>query len=252
MKQEMYAHIYQLEQTHWWYVARRKIIFEWVLTVLKDRRAPQVLDVGCGTGLNIVHLHKNGYRKTIGLDVSAKALSFCQSRGLTRLVRGDAGKIPLQDGAFDVVMGLDLLEHLDDDRQALAELARVLAPGGALITFAPAFDFLWGLQDEVSHHRRRYRAKNFRRMVQDCGLSIEKLTYVNFFLFPLIWAGRLALRLSGYRIRGVSENDLHPRWSNGLLEAIFSTERTLLKHVDLPFGVSVLCVARKPAPAALG
>jgi len=144
-------------------------------------------------------------------------------------------------------MALDLLEHLDDDVQALREFARLLKPGGSLVLFVPAFNFLWGLQDKVSHHRRRYTAGELEQKLKSVGFSIDRLTYANMFLFPLIWMGRLLLRLSGNRIKGTSENDLHPGWSNGLLQAIFAAERPLLHYANLPFGVSLFCIAKNPA-----
>jgi len=101
------------------------------------------------------------------------------------------------------------------------------------------------LQDEVGRHRRRYTADELRQKLERVGLHIVKLTYVNTFLFPLIGAGRLALRILSDSIQVVSENDLHPRWSNGLLQAIFAAERPLLRRVNFPFGVSLLCVANK-------
>lgn len=245
MHQEMYPHIQKVEQTHWWYVARRKIIFDWVWRVLADYGSPQLLDVGCGTGFNLEVLRSHGCNQVTGLDFSAEALSFCRSRHLTRLICSDGARPPLRGQSFDVVIALDLIEHLADDCQALGELAHLLKPGGALIIFTPAFNFLWGLQDEVSQHYRRYTAAELRQKVMQAGLIIDKLTYANTFLFPFIWAGRLVLRWRGNKIQGTSENDLHPAWSNHLLQAIFAAERPLLRYLNFPFGVSLLCVARK-------
>jgi SAM-dependent methyltransferase len=245
MKHEMYEHIYGVERGHWWYVARRAIVFEWLLGLLVDHAAPRVLDVGCGTGFNLECLREAGYDRAVGLDLSSEALAFCQSRALPCLIQGDGVCPPLRDGSFDVILALDMVEHLPDDARALAAFARLLKPGGSLVLFVPAFRFLWGLQDEVSHHYRRYTAGELRGKVATAGLSIRKLTYVNAFLFPLILGGRLVLRLLGNEIRGVSENDLHPGWSNGLLQAIFAAERPLLRHVNLPFGVSLFCIATK-------
>jgi len=104
---------------------------------------------------------------------------------------------------------------------------------------------LWGLQDEVSHHFRRYTAPDLRRKVKSAGLEIDKLTYANMFLFPFIWAGRQALKLVNNNIQGTSENDLHPSWSNQILRRIFLAEKPLLRQIDLPLGVSVFCIARK-------
>lgn len=247
MKKEMYSHIHGLEQTHWWYIGRRKIIFDWVLQILSNYTAPKILDIGCGTGFNLEYLQQRGYTNLVGLDFSTDALKFCQSRRLTQLTLGDGAGPPFGDSSFDVIMALDLIEHLEDDESALQAVARLLKPDGSLVIFTPAFNFLWGLQDEVSHHHRRYTAAQLRRKLETNGLIVNKLTYTNTFLFPLIWVGRLILRLSGNNIQGTSENDLHPTWSNKILEFIFSAERPILRHMNLPFGVSLLCVARKPA-----
>lgn len=248
MKTELYNQIQEIEQTHWWYVARRKIIFDWVFRTLADYPSPRILDIGCGTGFNLEHLHAHGYDRVVGLDSSTEALSFCRSRNLVNVACGDGTRPPLKPESLDMIMALDLIEHLDDDEQALREFARLLKSNGSLIVFVPAFNFLWGLQDEVSHHRRRYTASELRQKLEKIGLRINKLTYVNTFLFPLVWAGRVALRLSGYKAQVVSENDLHPNWSNGLLQTIFAAERPLLRHMSFPFGVSLLCTANKSQP----
>jgi len=247
MKKEVYSQIQTIEQTHWWYVARRKIIFDWTLRILSSYSTPRVLDVGCGTGFNVEYLVSNGYSHVTGLDFSNESLVFCRSRNLTNLVCGDGARPPLRHESFDVIMALDLIEHLDDDVQALQEFGRLLKFDGSLIIFTPAFNFLWSLQDEVGHHRRRYTADELRQKLERVGLYIVKLSYVNTFLFPLIWAGRLALKILSDGIQVVSENDLHPGWSNGLLQAVFAAECPLLRRVNFPFGVSLLCVAKRRA-----
>ncbi|HXV99047.1 MAG TPA: class I SAM-dependent methyltransferase [Anaerolineae bacterium] len=251
MKKEIYDQIQNIEQTHWWYVARRKIIFDWVLRILGDYPIPRVLDIGCGTGFNIQYLHTYGYEQVTGLDFSAEAMGFCRSRHLAGLVCSDGARPSFCTESFDVVMALDLIEHLEDDVQGLYELIRLLRPNGSLIIFTPAFNFLWGLQDEVGHHYRRYTAAELQQKLKAVGLSICKLTYANTFLFPFIWAGRTALRLSGNKIQATSENDLHPGWSNALLQTIFAAERPLLRYVNFPFGVSLLCIAKKSSPGRL-
>ena len=247
----MYGHIRDIEEEHWWYVARRKIVFEWVFRVLAGRDSPRVLDVGCGTGFNMEYLQANGYRDVVGLDVSTEALFYCRSRDLSPLVCGDGASLPLRDASFDLILALDMLEHLAGDVLALQEFARLLAPGGSLLLFVPALPLLWGLQDEVSHHYRRYTSGELARKLGLAGLSVKKLTYANMFLFPLILAGRTVLSLFGNRIRGTSENDLHPGWSNGMLQAVFAAERPLLRYMNLPLGVSMLCVAQKAQPPDL-
>jgi SAM-dependent methyltransferase len=115
VKEEIYGQIQNIEQTHWWYVAWRKIIFDWVLRTLADYPTPRVLDIGCGTGFNVVYLRAHSYDHVIGLDFSTEFLIFCQSRNLTHLVCGDGAQPPLRQGSFDVIMALDLIEHLGDD-----------------------------------------------------------------------------------------------------------------------------------------
>jgi SAM-dependent methyltransferase len=246
MKIELYEQIQSIEQTHWWYVARRKLTFDWIFRALADHPSPRVLDIGCGTGFNLEHLRAKGYSRAIGLDLATDALIFCRSRNLANLACGDGTRPPFRHESFDVIIALDVIEHLDDDRQALREFSRLLRPNGSLIVFAPAFNFLWGLQDEVSHHRRRYTASGLRQKLEEMGLHVSKLTYANTFLFPLIFGGRMALRLFGSNGQIVSENDLHPGWSNNLLQTIFASETLLLRQINFPIGVSVLCVAQKP------
>jgi len=245
MESELYDVIRRTEASHWWYVGRRRIVFDWVEQYVGD--APSVLDIGCGTGFNLEELRRRGVPNGVGLDVSAKALAFCRERGLRRLVQGDAARLPYRDASFDVVLALDLIEHVEDDRAALAGLLRALKPGGRLIVFTPALPFLWSAQDRVSHHYRRYTRSALRSKLRSTGFAVDKLSYVNTLLFPVVFAGRLALRLSGRADRLTSENELHPSWSNGLLTSVFSTERVMLRWANLPIGVSLFAIASRPS-----
>lgn len=247
MESELYDVIRRTEADHWWYVGRRRIVFDRVERCLHASPNPAVLDIGCGTGFTLEALRRRGPGRLVGLDLSTKALAFCRARGLTGLVQGDAARLPFRDRSFDVVLALDLIEHVEDDRAALAGLMRALKPGGHLIVFTPAFPFLWSVQDRVSHHFRRYTRSELRAKLQAAGYTVDKLSYANTLLFPLVAAGRLALRLSGRSDRVTSENELHPAWSNGLLTAVFSIERHLLRWTDLPVGVSLLAIATRPS-----
>lgn len=237
MEAALYTQIRRVEAQHWWYVGRRSIVFDWVASTASRFDNPRILDLGCGTGFNLQHLHALGFTKVTGLDVASEAIDFCRGRGFSRLVRADGARLPFQSGSFELVLALDLIEHIADDGSALAEIARVLTPGGAVVLFTPAFRFLWSGQDEVSHHFRRYTSPELRRKLITAGFSIEKLSYANMLLFPLVWAGRTALRIRGWV---ASENDLHPAWSNDLLASVFAAERRLLRLTNFPFGVSLL------------
>ncbi|HEX5602840.1 MAG TPA: methyltransferase domain-containing protein, partial [Pyrinomonadaceae bacterium] len=205
-----------------------------------DRR-PRILDVGCGTGANLLML--SNYGDAEGVDVSEDALAFCRERGLTNVKLGAAEALPYEDGTFDLVTALDVVEHLDDDLAGLREMRRVLRPGGRALLFVPTFMFLWGLQDDVSNHRRRYRMPELQRVLEQAGFEIERTTYANITFFMPILAMRKLMRLTG--IKAESENNINVSALNGVLARMLGAESFVLRYMNIPFGVSGLCVARK-------
>jgi len=246
MEYQLYENTYRSEQSHWWFVGRRTLVLDQIEQLYGDRDDLQILDVGCGTGLNMHYLAK--YGEVTGADLSPAGLSFARERGHERLVMAPIEQLPFDDNSFDLVTALDVMEHLDDDLAGFREIQRVLRPGGRALVLVPAYKFLWSLQDEVSHHRRRYVAGGLRRVMEQSGLQIQRLTYANTFLFPVIFGGRMALKLiRRYRPEIQNENALHPGWSNGLLRTVFQAEAPLLRKVDFPFGVSILAIAMKPS-----
>lgn len=245
MEKTLYDNIMQVEKTHWWYRARRNIIFDWVNQALKAYAQPKILDIGCGTGFNVDYLQQLGYGQVTGLDFSPDALSYCQSRQLQELICGNAEILPIQSGSYDVILTLDIIEHLDNDRQALSEIFRALKPGGTLIIFVPAFQFLWSFQDEISHHKRRYTIGELKEKILSTKFELKKLTYVNSLLFPVVWFGRAILKLFPNSFKITSESQMNPAWMNGILYYIFLSELPLLRYMNFPFGVSILCVCKK-------
>src|SRR3954468_15424434 len=202
----------------------------------------RALDVGCGTGANGPVLAARA-AFAVGIDASPVPLGLGERTHAARL-RGDANALPFPDGSFDLVVALDVLEHLDDDAGGARELYRVLRPGGAALIFVPALRLLWGLQDDVSHHRRRYGRAQLRALVAASGLQIQRLTFFNSLLFPPILAARLMMRvLPRGNLR--SENEVGGPVTNAVLAAIFAAEAPLLERVDLPIGVSLACLARR-------
>jgi SAM-dependent methyltransferase len=249
MQDHTYKILYEAEATHWWLTARREIVLDWIGHYYGGRTDLDVVDAGCGTGLMLVELET--YGRIRGFDISEYAIEFCRQRGLVNAERGDVTQLPLPGESADFVTAVDVLEHLDDDCQALAEWFRVLRPGGRLFLFVPAHRWLWSLQDEVSGHKRRYTKAELERKIGAAGFEIERSSYVSTLLFPLIWGGRLAIRVIR-RFRALTtENTLHPKWSNPLLRSIFLLERPLLRRTNLPFGASVLSVGKKAAEPAL-
>jgi SAM-dependent methyltransferase len=188
------------------------------------------------------------YGSAEGIDVDAEAIEYCRGRGLTKVTQAGAEKLPFEDASFDLVTALDVIEHTDDDLAVLREIGRVLRPTGALLMTVPAYRFLWGQQDEISTHRRRYVASQVRERLQMSGFAIRRLTYFNSALFPGIALVRL-IRLLLPR-RSHLESDFRfpaPKPVNSTFAAVFGAERLFLNRFDLPFGVSILALAVKPA-----
>jgi SAM-dependent methyltransferase len=247
MQQHTYAIMRRVEQSHWWFVGRRQIIKSFLKRVVRDLKTDRgnagikILDVGCGTGANLELLAEFGEAE--GVDVSNEALSFCQARGLANVKQGAAEALPYADSSFDLVTGLDVVEHLDDDLAGLQEMRRVLNRGGRALVFVPAFMFLWGVQDDVSNHRRRYTLKGLKRVLKEAGFEVERITYANISFFAPILLGRLIMRAT--RLRPESENNITIGFLNGVLGKLLGAERHVLRHLNFPFGVSIICVARR-------
>jgi len=238
-----YEILYRIEESHWWHSARRSIVLDWVRQRYPERHDLDILDAGCGTGLLMQQMQPLG--KVEGVDISEEALEFCRKRGLNNVRRADVLELPFEAESFDMITALDVLEHLDDDVAALREFCRVLKPGGRVFIFAPAHRWLWSLQDEVSHHRRRYTARTLRESVAGSGLDVERQSYVSTFLLPVIFMGRQWLKVWLRFRQANTENDLHPAWSNGMLKQVFLSEIPILRRTNMPFGASLVCVARK-------
>ncbi len=240
MDEKLHQTYRKIEGTHWWFIGRRQLVFD----ILK-KRAPadaKILDYGCNTGFLVNVLQRAGF-DACGCDKSAEAICFGQAQGTKNICATDGDVLPYRDGEVDVILCLDVLEHLADDRQGLREIRRVLKPGGLAIITVPAFNFLWGLQDEVSHHFRRYRVFQSEDLIKQENLKIEKLSYFNFFLFAPIVLMRLAQKF--YRPKRGSDFELNNRFVNKILEKIFLLEIKFLRRVNFPFGVSLLAILKK-------
>ena len=243
MQEHTYSIMFEVEEKHWWFAGRRRIIAEFVGRVCREMKKPRprILDVGCGTGANLRMLSEFGAAE--GVDVSAEALEFCRARGLVEVKQGAAERLPFADATFDLVTGLDVVEHLDDDIGGLREMRRVLGPDGRAVLFVPAFMFLWGVQDDISHHRRRYTLPELKQKLSEAGFKLERASYANITFFVPILIGRVLMRVTG--LRPASENNITIGALNGLLGRILGAESWWLRRMSFPFGVSIICVARK-------
>jgi SAM-dependent methyltransferase len=250
LEKRFYEEYARVQDVHWWFVARRRIL----AAVLGSRLGPpgdsarRILDVGCGTGANLGMLRRFG--RVVGVDMDSGAVELCRQRGWdVRLTEGAA--LPFGDGEFDLVTLLDVIEHVADDGEILGEARRVLAPGGSIMVTVPAYQWMWGAQDEISHHHRRYTRRRLLASLERSGLRPVRATYFNTVLFPPIAAIRLLRRLvPGPSAPRSDFEDTPPGRLNALLIRAFGSEAAIVPRLRLPFGVSVLALAEGPKGSA--
>jgi SAM-dependent methyltransferase len=242
---EEYGRMYEAEERQWWYVGMRALSF-----ALLDRHwppasaggaRPRLLDAGCGTGNNLLHLARRG--DAVGVDVSDEALRFCRLRGVSA-VRGSLLDLPFASASMDCVTSFDVIYHrwVSDDGAAVREMARVLRPGGLMLVRVPALRVLWGAHDEAVHSRHRYTRGELRRLLEGQGLAPLRLTYGNTFLLPLLLARRTVDRISGRHGSDVGFLPAPLEWS---FRRLLQAEAVLLRRVSLPVGSSLFALARK-------
>lgn len=250
MEQEHQQRYYDLGKTYWWLAGKYRIIEDVLAREFRpSRERPFVLDLGCGPGNLLDVLSAHG--ETFGSDFSADALRFCRGRGHQRLLRADFHSLPVKSDSFDLVTSIDVLEHLQDDRSAIAELQRILRPGGLLVVSVPAFQFLWGDHDTLYGHHRRYRTAELRERLEKVGLEVVRLTYFEpLFLVPL-WLYRNWKKLTVREGRIEKRDDFIALFKplNTLLAHVIAAERFPLRFLNFPFGVTILAIARKPRAA---
>lgn len=247
MRTEEYAAMYRVEDSHWWYVGMRHVADALLRRRLNGRGGVlDILDAGCGTGGNSAHLR--AYGRVTGIDVSPDALSFARERPGLRLARGSVERLPFRSASFDLVVSNDVLCHLQvaDDRRATAEFGRVLRPGGVLYLQLPAFEQLRSHHDLAVHTEHRYSREELGHLLLDAGLEVDRLTYANALLFPAAAAWRVAHRRD--RPDEVEHSDVHPvpALLNSALRAALALEAPVIRRCNLPFGLSVIGVARRP------
>jgi SAM-dependent methyltransferase len=233
---------WKVEGSHWWFVVRRKLLRSILFSVHLPLESV-TLDIGCGVGSNLNVLRSLGI-SAIGLDNSHYALLLAKKKLKLPLINGDLNKLPMRPKSVGLIIAMDILEHLENDANGIREFYQVLKEGGILILTVPAFKFLWGIQDIVTGHKRRYSRKEISSKLKNEGLEILRSSYFNFFLFfPILFTRRI-IHLLGLKIK--SENEINFPLINFLLKAIFSIEPYLLKYFSFPFGVSIFCIAKKP------
>jgi SAM-dependent methyltransferase len=238
MERIVYERMAELDERHWWYRARRDILAELIGRKIVLPDDARILEIGCGTGHNLEMLRRFGRVDGIEIDPQARQIA---SKRLGRAVL-DA-PLPLltgvEDSAYDLIAILDVLEHVEEDREALASISRKLRPGGHVLITVPAFPWMWSAHDEVNHHKRRYTRATLAKVVAEAGLKLEMMSWFNSILFPLAATARLAGRLIG---KEDSDDKLPPAPVNRLFEALFGLERYAIGRLPFPPGVSLVAI----------
>lgn len=243
MKKEEYAKMFQQEQTHWFFAAKRNFVKAFLHKVPIEND-PLILDAGCGTGAN--HLFMQNYGRVVSVDLSHDALAFCRQRSLRHMVQGDLNFMSFRSGVFGMVAALDVLYHIwvVDDRALLKEFHRVLKPGGKLLITDSAFPFLISRHDKAVMARERYTLPGLTRKLKEAGFTVRKASYMFAGTFPLFAVVRLWQK---YFHAGEEESNVFPlpAFINRYLLKLMSCEASLLRRARLPFGSSLIILAEK-------
>lgn len=239
MERVVYDQMAALDQRHWWYVARRKVLSDLIRRRVNPPKDAHILEIGCGTGHNLEMLGQFGLVDALEVDETARTLA-------AKRLGHEVFSSPLPELAgiqhehYDMVAAFDVIEHIADDSAAVHSIARLLKPGGRLVVTVPAHRWMWSAHDVVNHHQRRYSKSGLRRLIDGSPLKLESIGYFNSLLFPVAVAERFASKL-----RGKEDADLAlpPAPLNQALERIFAAERALVGRVPLPPGLSLFAIA---------
>ncbi|NOT64196.1 MAG: methyltransferase domain-containing protein [Acidobacteria bacterium] len=252
MKTEDYQYLYDLEAKLWWFAGMREITGTLLAPFLEERRHRRILDAGCGTGGNLEWLRPfAGSHPVIGLDYVETALRFCQKGGHQHLVQASATDLPFAAESLDVVTSFDVLVQIPGagtDEQAISEMFRVLKPGGLAFVRCAAYEWMKSDHDAALATHRRYTLPELRGKLEAAGFTTLRATYAMTLLFPVAAARRLVMKKLGLADSG---SDVKPlpdslAWVNRALQQALDWEADLLQLVDLPFGLSAICVMKKP------
>lgn len=242
MKKYIYKELYELESKHWWFVGKKHVVFSLLNKFLPDKKNNNILDVGCGCGITLNDLEEFG--KVYGMDSSSEALKYSKKIFKGEVKQGTLpDNIPYSKNYFDLIVALDVLEHVDDDINSFKNIQTFLNDNGIFIVTVPAFKFLWSDHDEVHYHKRRYTKAELEEKLTNAGFDILKLSYYNTFLFTPIVLMRLSNKL--FRFKTNTHIKVPNIILNYLFEKIFSFEGLLLRSMNFPFGVSLIAIAKK-------
>lgn len=243
MNKNLYEIFFHIQKKHWWFVARKKIVVDFIIRYLPEASNPKILDIGCGSGYMLNTLETIG--QVSGMDMSDDAIGFSKEIFSGGVMKGFLpANIPYPKNYFDIVVALDVIEHVEDDIGSLVSLRTHMTDGAKIIITVPANMYLWSEHDVVNEHKRRYNMQELKTKLLASGFAIEKISYYNTLLFPLA----LCVRTFNNLLKRKAESDMEvpSPLVNSLLRNIFGFEKYLLRFFNFNFfGVSIIAVARK-------
>lgn len=254
MRTEDYQDLFELEEEFWWFVGMRQITGALLDAALPDEVSRTILDAGCGTGSNVRWLQRYaGAGEVVGLDLAADALKLARQRIQGILVQASVTGLPFPDSTFDLVTSFDVIVQLPDegaDQQAVAEMYRVLKPGGIGFVRGAAYQWMRSGHDIALGTHRRYRLSDLRGHLEGAGFRVIRATYANSILLPIAAVHRLLLKPTGLAKSGSDVSPLPSalRWINPIFRGLLRCETAWLKlsGLSLPAGLSAVCVVQRP------
>lgn len=240
---------FHAEKRHFWFRGFRRFVRPLIEEAIAGRRRSRLLDAGCGTGANLEFLRQYGV--PFGLELLPRGIQLGKARGVPRLMQGSVTHLPFADASFDVVLSFDVLYCLEApaERSAIAEMVRVLRPGGSAVINVAALDMLKGDHSALGGEVRRYTKSQLRTKLEAAGFEVKRLTYTNASLFPLTAAVRAVQRFRGVKSEAENQGDFYvpPAPINALFSGVLATEAKLVASgINMPVGSSLLCLAKKP------
>jgi SAM-dependent methyltransferase len=242
MDQTLFHQMADIQTTHWWYEGRR-FILRTALSRLNLKPNAKILEVGCGTGANLLMLKEFG--TVSGIEPNEFARDTAIKHSGCVITEGYLPDDLRLNEKFDLIGAFDVIEHIDDDLGSAKALHDALNPGGVALFTVPAYQFLWSQHDVANHHKRRYTRTGFRKLLEEAGFRVEFISYYNTWLFPLVLGVRIVKKI--FKMKDTPDETM-PRWPfiNTALRLIFSSEAYILQHISLPFGVSIIARCTRP------
>ncbi len=253
MQHDYYKEYYDLERQHWWFVAREKIISNYLKKIIAakivTKQDLKILNVGCGPGRSSQYLSSFG--EVTSIEYDKECCEFASERTGLQIINGSITALPFQDEMFDLVCAFDVIEHVEDDELAVSEMKRVTKKEGVIFITVPTFMSLWSHHDVINHHFRRYKLGQIEKLfVAEKNGNVIFSSYFNFFLFPAIYLVRKVSNLLQFsKKRPGSGSDFEafkPGFLNNVLfNVMYFESKFINNNIKLPFGVSLLYTWKK-------